>query len=117
MAAIVIARIALSMSVLPLVLRWCEISKIRRRLIFLRRHQDAVGAQHVALAADLDMGVVLGADALAPDRARVLRAAIFLGRAPWARERVVDGGDLHDENVRIGLVLIDPLLEDALIVR
>src|SRR5262245_24380895 len=105
------------MSVLPLVLRWREISKIRRGLILLRRHQEAVGTQHVALAADLDMGVVLGADALAPDRTRALHAAIFLGRAPGARERIVDGSDLHDEDVRIGLVLIDPLLEDALTVR
>src|SRR5262245_23832603 len=119
MAAITIAPIALRLTIgaLPLILCWREIFYVRRGLILLRRHQEAVGAEHVALPADLDMGVVLGTDALAPDRTRILHAAIFLGRAPWARERIVERGDLHHENVRIGLVLIDPLLEDALIVR
>src|SRR5215510_6733755 len=117
MAAIVIARIALSIAVLPLVLRWREVSQIRRRLILLGRHQEAVGAEEVPLPADLEMGVALGADAVAPDRARVLHAAIFLDRRPRTRERVVECGDLDDEDVRIGLVLVDPFLEHALIIR
>src|SRR5215470_2344787 len=117
MAAIVIARIALSIAVLPLVLRWREISQIGRRLILLGRHQEAVGAEEVPLPANLDMGVALGADALAPDRARILHAAIFFDRRPRTRERIVERGDLDDETVWIGLVLIDPLLEDALIIR
>src|SRR5262245_10990058 len=100
-----------------LVLLWLEVAQIRRRLIFLGRHQEPIGAQHVALPADLDMGIALGTDALAPDRARVLHAAIFLDRAPRARERIVERGDLHHENVRVRLVLVDALLEDALIVR
>src|SRR5215467_1101288 len=117
MVAIAIARTVLSIAVLPLVPRWREILEIRRPLVLLGRHQQTVGAEEVALPADLDMGIALGTDALAPDRTRVLHAAIFLDRGPRARERIVERGDLDGENVRIGLVLVDPLLEDALIVR
>src|SRR5262252_581080 len=117
MAAIAIARAVLSIAVLPLVLRWREILEVRRPLVLLGRHQEAVGAEEVSLTADLDMGVALGTNALAPDRTRVLHAAIFLDRGPGACERIVERGDLDGENVRIGLVLVDPLLENALIVR
>src|SRR5207249_3403703 len=62
-------------------------------------------------------GIALGTDALAPERALILHAPIFLDRRPRARERIVERGDLHHENIRVGLVLVDALLEDALIVR
>jgi hypothetical protein len=43
-----------------------EIPQIRRRLVLLRRHQQAFGAQVVGLLADADMDIVLGTDVLAP---------------------------------------------------
>src|SRR5262249_40168798 len=51
-----------------LLLRLVEISQIRRRLILLRGHQVAIGAQEIILLADDHMMVVLGTNRLAPDR-------------------------------------------------
>jgi hypothetical protein len=48
-----------------------------------RASHEAVGAQHVALPGDLDMGVCLGADGFAPQRLRVEVADIGLGHRPW----------------------------------
>src|SRR5262245_42477471 len=45
-----------------------EVPQVRGRLILADRHQEAVRAQHVVVAADLQMIVVLGADAFAPLR-------------------------------------------------
>src|SRR5262245_58962849 len=42
----------------PSLIRLFEIAQVRRRLIFLGRHQLAIRAQVVALRADADMGVV-----------------------------------------------------------
>jgi len=70
------------------------------------------------LVADADMGIALGADRFAPpDRFLALGPAIVFGDGPGMRQGVVDGGDLVVQNVRIGLVLVDALLDDGLVVR
>ena len=50
-----------------------EIFQVRRPLSFLRRHQIAIAAQHVVLAADLDMVIALRTDAFGPHRRRDVR--------------------------------------------
>ena len=62
------------------------------------------------------MDVAFGADRLRPHGLLHVGAAISLDRRPWPRERVVDGGDLVDQDLGIGLVEMDALLEDAFIV-
>src|SRR5437660_5060676 len=73
--------------------RWFEISQIRRRLVLLGRHQEAICAQHIVLLADFDVIVVLGAVDLAPVRPRIWLAAIALGHRPRTRQRMVEHRD------------------------
>src|SRR3984957_16245593 len=96
--------------------RLIEIARVGRRLPFLGRHQIAVAAHVVGVLADGEPGIVLGADELLPDRLSIGAAAVALGGGPRTRERMIDGGDLVVEDVRIGLVLIDAFLDDGLIV-
>src|SRR5215470_5462548 len=91
-----------------------EIAQVRWRLVFARRHQQAVRAQHVVLLADGDVRIAFGADVLEPDE--VALAAIRLDHRPGAGERIVDGGDLVDQDVGIALVERDALLDDGLVV-
>src|SRR6266571_699555 len=70
--------------------RLLEISQIRRRLVFPGGHQDAVGAEHIALLGDFDVIVVLGADALAPYRSWIRDATIALLHGPRTGQRIVD---------------------------
>src|SRR5262249_48477594 len=49
--------------------RRIEISQIGRRLVLLGWHQMAIRAQEVVFIADVDMGIVLGANVFGPDRA------------------------------------------------
>src|SRR5262245_18502249 len=92
----------------PLALALLEIVQVRRRLVLARRHQQAVRAQHVVLLADGDVCIALGADVLEPDE--VVLAAILLGHHPGTAERIVDGGDLIEQNVGTVLVEGDALL-------
>src|SRR5215475_8213597 len=62
------------------------------------------------------MGIALRTDAFGPGWLRILHAAIFLGRGPGLRQRVVDRRDLDNHDVAIGLVNIDPFLEDTLVI-
>ena len=63
------------------------------------------------------MHIVLGAHGLLPpDRLIRLRAAIVLDDFPGAGERIVNRGDLVTQHVRIGLVEINALLDNRLIV-
>ena len=94
-----------------------EISQVRRRLVFLGGHEQAVAAQEKALVVDFDVAVALGTNLLDPFRLLDRHAGIGLGDRPRPGQRVVDGRDLVVEDVRIGLVGVDPLLEDALIVE
>src|SRR6266705_2309812 len=48
--------------------RLIEISHVGGRLALLGRHQITVRADEIGLLADADMGVVLGANILGPDR-------------------------------------------------
>src|SRR5262245_4077697 len=93
-----------------------EMSQIGRFLPLAHRHQQAVGADEVALVADRDGTVVLGAQILAPDREWVRIASIALGYRPGAGERVVEHGDVVAQHVAIGLVEIDALLDDGAVV-
>src|SRR5713101_6888423 len=96
--------------------RLVEKSQIRRRLILPHRHQIAVSAQEIVLLADDDMLVALGANRLAPDRAFFCIAKVLLDNGPRTRQSIVDDGNFIIKRVRIGLVEIDPLLDDGLVV-
>src|SRR5262245_12943783 len=93
-----------------------EIAQVRRRLVLLRRHQLAVGAQIVVLLADTDVGIELRAHVRLPDRARIGIAEARLQLLVGPRERIVGDGDLVVELVGIGLVEIDALLDDGVAV-
>src|SRR5262249_772545 len=94
-------------------LRLLEIAQIRRRLVLLRRHQLAIGAEIVVLLADAHMRVELRAHVRLPDRARIGIAEAGLQLLVRPRERVIDDGDLVIELVGIGLVEPDALLDDG----
>src|SRR5438067_10896746 len=66
-----------------------EIPQVRRLLAFPGRHQQTIAAEHVALGADQDVLVVLGAIDLAPERMRGCFATVGLHHGPGARQRVV----------------------------
>src|SRR5262245_30225892 len=91
-----------------------EVAQIGRRLVLLGRHEVAVRAQEIIFLADGHMLVALAAIVLDPDR--LAHAAVFLGDRPRTGERRVDRGDLVVEEVAVGFVEIDPLLDDGLIV-
>src|SRR5215468_7531061 len=92
-----------------------EMPQVGRRLTFLRRHQEPVGAEEVALLADGDVIVVLRAEILAPKRILLARPAVALDHRPWPRERVVDHGHFVAQDVAVGLVEIDALLDHRLV--
>src|SRR5262245_42272850 len=92
-----------------------EIPQVRRRLVFLGRHQIAVGAEHIVLFPDTDMLVALSTNRLDPDR--VALATIVLSYRPRSGQRIVDRCNFVMENVRIRFVEVDPLLDHGLIVR
>src|SRR5262245_20762698 len=95
---------------------WAEISQIGRRLAALRGQQEPLGAEEIRLPADLDMAVALGADPLPPSCSRPLHANVALLHRPGVRQRIVDGRDLVVQQIGLGLVEIDPLLDDRRIV-
>src|SRR5262249_464466 len=101
---------------LPSLLRLVEIAQVGRRLVFLRGHQVAVGAEHVVLATNMDVIVAFRADIFAPIRSRIGVALVALEHLPRPRQRVIGYRDLVVEEVRIGFAQIDPLVDDALIV-
>src|SRR5579863_1191694 len=94
--------------------RLIEVFQIRRRLILLDRHQEAVRAPEIDLLADDDVRVALAAAVLGPDH--VLGATIALHRRPGPRQRIVDSGHLVVQDVWIGLVEIKALLDHAVVV-
>src|SRR5258705_11721576 len=97
--------------------RRIEITQVRRRLALAARHQEAIGAQVVDLAADPDQRGPLDAIGLDPVEMRLRLAQISLVDGPRPRQRIVDHGDLVMQDIRIGLVEIDALLEDRLVVE
>src|SRR5215472_13460746 len=96
--------------------RLLEISQIGGRLVLLLRHQHALGAEVVALVADRDVALSVGADIFAPFRPRPAGAAEALGDRPGPGQRMVDHRDLVAQNVAVGAVEIEELLDDALVV-
>src|SRR5258708_1349587 len=74
--------------------RGLEIFQIGRRLTLPHRHQQAVGAEHIGIGADLDVLVSLDAAVLGPDRTRLLPAPVVLDRRPRPRQGMVEDGDL-----------------------
>src|SRR4029077_19160110 len=98
----------------PSSLRLVEIRQIRRRLILPGGHQGAVRALEIALAANEDVLVILGAMILDPDRVTV--ALVAPVHRPRARQGVVERRELVAQDVRIGLVEKQPLLDHRLIV-
>src|SRR6202034_2761960 len=95
-------------------LRLLEIARVRRRLVLARRHQIAVGAEQVGLAADDDVLVVLMAIVLAPGR--VALALVAARDRPWPRQGVIDQRDLVEQLVGVARVERDFLPDDGLIV-
>jgi hypothetical protein len=93
------------------------VHQIRRRLILSCRHQEAIDTQEIILLADDDLVIALGAIVFDPARARIWIALEHLVDAPRPRERVVDHRDLVMEIGRVGLVEMESLLEDLLIVE
>src|SRR5262245_30515654 len=91
-----------------------KILQVRRRLVLAGRHQLAVSAEEVVLVLDLDPRVLLRTHRRAPQRMRLRRALGFLGDRPGPSQRAVMDGDLVIEDVLVGLVEIDALLDDGL---
>src|SRR6266700_2489292 len=91
-----------------------EIPELRRWLILPRGHKGAVRALEIALAANEDVLVVLGAMILDPGRVTV--ALVTPHHRPRARQGVVESRELVTQDVRIGLVKKYPLLHHRLIV-
>jgi hypothetical protein len=82
--------------------------------IRLGRHQVAVRTHEVIFIAEIDVPVV-GAFILEPHALGV--AAINPCARPRADERVVDGGDVVVQQIRIRFIEIEPLGNDGLVVR
>src|SRR5215831_18169784 len=101
---------------LPSPLRLIEMPQIRWWLALADRHQEPVGAQHVVIATDLYMVVVLGTDALPVSLAQIGIVLVAFDDRPGARQGIVDGRDLVDEEIRIGPVTVDSFLDDSLVV-
>src|SRR5215470_5979722 len=101
-------------AILLLLLRLLEVAQIGRRLVLPGGHEITVRAQEVVLLTDDHVIVVFGAVVLVPDA--VGNVPIAFGHGPGARQRVVDGRDLVVQDARIGLVEIDALLDDGLVV-
>src|SRR3984957_3957520 len=91
-----------------------EMLQIGPRLPFAERHQQAVAADHVLLAADADMDIALGTDRRHTDRMALSLHRLENGPGPG--ERVIGGGDLVVEDVRVALVEGEALLHHGLAV-
>src|SRR5215510_3666356 len=95
-----------------------EIAQVGRRLVLLGRHKVAVGAEKVVLLTDADVVIAFAANLVGkPERFIAYHASIGLLDHPRPGQRMVDGGDVVAHQVRIGLVEIDALLDDGLIIR
>src|SRR5262252_701481 len=104
------------MSCLPVVRP--EIAQIGRRLILFGRHQKAIAATEVMLLTDGDVVVALAANLVAePDRLVGDDPLVDLVDHPRPGERMVNSCDVVVQQVRIGLVEIDALLDYCLVVR
>src|SRR5262249_442536 len=89
---------------------------VGRGLAPLHRPQAAILAQVVGILADLDHRVVFRAERSLPHRPRPRIAPRLLGHRPGPRQCIVDDRHVVVEEVGIGLVEVDPLLDDGLVV-
>lgn len=94
--------------------RFFEKFQIRRRLILARGHQVAVIAHEVALLPDIDMMVILDAEVLGPQHFG--GATVAPGHRPWTGQGMVERRDVVVQHVPVGLVEVNPLLDDGLII-
>src|SRR5713101_5088168 len=91
-----------------------EISQIWRWLVLARRHQKTVRAQKVIFLADTDVAVGFGADIFVPNR--MVFTLVVPHDRPGAGQRMVDRRDFGVKEVAVGLVEVDPFLDDSLVV-
>src|SRR6266699_3445855 len=91
-----------------------EIFQIRSRLVLLGGHQPAIHAQEIVLVVDLHVMVIGATNVLDPNGA--LRAIEAPGHRPGVRQGMIDRGDLVAQEARIGVVEMDELPDDGLIV-
>src|SRR5262245_55813714 len=94
--------------------RLVEVPQVRRRLARAAWPELAVDPNVVGLSFDEDVVVVLGAAVLDPHS--ITRAIVAARHRPGPGQRIVVGGDLVTQDVRVGLVEEDALLDDGLIV-
>ena len=94
-----------------------EIPQIRRRLIFLGRHQQPLPAQVIVLGADDDLVVAFGAGGLDPVRPRFRALAELPVDTPGTGQGMIEHGDFFMEDIGIALVEMEPLLEERLVVE
>src|SRR5262245_43319506 len=109
------SRSSLSRRDVPLLPGLSEIAQIRCCLALPGRHQIAIGADVVVLLADDDMLVVLVAAGFDP--AWRLLATVGLVDRVRTGQGVVDRRDVVTNEARIGLVEVNPLVNDGLVVR
>src|SRR5260370_25712356 len=94
-----------------------EVAQIWWRLVLADRHQIAICTDIVVLLAHVDVNVVLGTDLLGPPgRPRFFVARVILDNRPGTRIGTIDQRYLIMQDVRVGLIEIDTLLDNALIV-
>src|SRR5438876_5142749 len=98
-------------------LRLVEISQIRGRLILLGGHQQAVRAEEIVFLADDNVCVAFLAPGFGPLLRLFRNAPVLPVGGPWSRQGIIDHGGEDMNNVRLGLVDKEPLLEDRLIVK
>src|ERR1700719_2516101 len=87
------------------------------RLVLLGRHQKPVPAQEIVFLANGNLPVALGDVIFWPVRTRIGVAHIFFIHGPRTRQSMIDRGDFVVKDIWIGLVAVDALLEDRLIVE
>ena len=73
------------------------------------RHEQTISADEIVFLADLDMLVIIDAVVLEPDR--IAGALIAPGDRPRPCQGMVISGDLSVQNVGVGAVEIEALLE------
>src|SRR5215472_14558908 len=96
--------------------RLLEIPQIRRPLAFLRRHQQAIPADHVVLLADANMWVALGAIPRNPHFPFARIANVILGHCPRTRQRVIKDRHFVMQDIAVGPVEVNALPDHSLIV-
>src|SRR5436305_4405300 len=89
-------------------MRLLEIFQVGRLLALLGGHQAAVGAQEIVLLADDQLVVAFRAIGFGPVRVRILVAPKGLVHAPGPGQGVIEHGDLVMQDIRIGLVEMEP---------